>query len=178
MLIELTRLSCDHVAQQTDVVARFTNRIPSIYEQNAQTSEILVNQFNAKLDAVKIKLIHDIDLFVPQLCVLNYMDDCDRLAENLILLKQYCRTLRTFEEYEQWISKEEILLHVEKTTYPNIADIRDYLVPFTELIKYLTRDYYSIRIFIICLYLTVIAYNGVDIAAFGWTAHGSTSIVM
>lgn len=178
LLIELTQLSSDHVAQQTDVVARFSNRIPAIFEQNAQTYESNVYQFNVKLEEVKLKLTQDIASFLPQLSVMDNMDNCDRLAENFVLLKQYCRILTAFETSESWITKEETLLGVAGTTYPEIAVIHDHLVPFTELIK-CDRLLFSYKILISHIILSIIAvivWYGVDTAACGQTAHGSISI--
>lgn len=85
-----------------------------------------------------MKLLSDVNYFVPQLKVLNYMDKMARLHENYLLLKKYNKTLMAFEQYVNWIGKEEKLLNLARTTYPEIKVIRDFIVPFMELIKLVT----------------------------------------
>lgn len=134
-LTELTKLAADHVAQQTDVVARFTNRITPLFEQNAQIYESSLYLFDEKLTEVKKKLLRDVAYFIPELIVVDHMEHVSRLREYHTLLKRFCRILFAFEEYVQWINKEETLLKVERSEYADICVIREYLVPFTVLIK-------------------------------------------
>lgn len=135
-MIELTKLSPDHIAQQVDTVSKFSNNIQPAFEKNASIYESHLYKFEEKLNAVKEKLLSDISCFLQPLKVLNYMDKMDRLHENYLLLKKYNKTLMALEEYVKWINKEEKLLNLASTTYPEIHVIREFIVPFMELIRF------------------------------------------
>lgn len=109
----------------------------------------------------------DVCCFLPPLKVLNYMDKMDRLHDNYLLMKKYHRTLTALEEYVKWINKEEKLLNLASTTYPDIKVIREFIVPFMELMGLAMSSQQNLE-FIYGSFSVGTVLNGKGSTTYGW----------
>lgn len=106
-----------------------------IFEQNSTQFEVYKNQFEEQLGAVTKKLIEDIDALIPKLAVIDDMSETDKLRSYYSTLKIYNDQINCFENYIQWINKEEKLFKLPVSQYPVLEELKNYVIPFAALVK-------------------------------------------
>lgn len=106
-----------------------------IFEQNATQFELYKNQFEEQLGAVTKKLIEDIDALIPKLAIIDDMSETDKLRNYYSTLKIYNDQINCFENYIQWINKEEKLFKLPVSHYPVLEELKNYVIPFAALVK-------------------------------------------
>lgn len=135
-LVGLTTLTPDHIKVQTNVVSYYTTTFQKVFEINASTYESSLVRFEEKVEWVKKKLEQDIMYFIPELRALENMYKIENLRKNYLQLKAFCGLLKAMEDTNEWIHKEEGLLKKQISEFPKIKVVHEFLVPFTELIRY------------------------------------------
>lgn len=133
-LVELTEFTSAHLSLLVSIV-RWTNNIHDIFEQNSSQFEIYKNQFEEHLGVVTRKLSQDINDLVPKLAIIDDMYETDRLRNYHATLEIYNEQLHCFEDYIQWINKEEKLFKLPVSQYPILEEMTNYVVPFAALVK-------------------------------------------
>lgn len=133
-LVELTEFTTEHSSLIVSIV-RWTNNINEIFEQNSSQFEIYKNQFEEHLGVVTRKLTQDINELVPKLAIIDDMYETDRLRNYHATLEIYNEQLQCFEDYVQWINKEEKLFKLPLSQYPILDEMKNYVVPFAGLVK-------------------------------------------
>lgn len=133
-LLDLTQLSVDHFNLQISTI-HWLNNIQEIFEQNSSQFEIYKNQFEEHLGEVTKKMTQDIDDFLPKLVIIDYMCDTTKLRDYYATLEDYLQQIKCFEDYINWINKEEKLFKLPVSQYPIVELLKDYVKPFADLIK-------------------------------------------
>lgn len=116
-------------------IVQWSHGISEVFEQNASQFEIYKNQFEEHLGAVTKKLALDIDALLPKLVIIDDMHETDKLRQYQSALDDYSEQLSCFEDYVQWINKEEKLFKLTISQYPIVDELKNYIQPFTTLIK-------------------------------------------
>lgn len=120
---------------QMNVVKWFSTNVNLTFERNAYQFESCNYKFEENIGVVKEKLSSDIENLLPELSIVDNMHQIEKLRENLVLLNNFNEKLSSIEKYVAWINKEQRLLKLERSVFPQICLIQNYLVPFTKLIR-------------------------------------------
>lgn len=134
MLIDLTEMTMEHRDLQAKTVT-WIDSMKDLFEQNATQFEVYKNQFEEQLGVVTKKLVEDIDTLIPKLAVIDDMSETDKLRGYHSTLRIYIEQINCFENYIQWINKEEKLFKLPVSQYPVLDELRNYVVPFADLVK-------------------------------------------
>lgn len=132
--MEFTEFTNEHRQSQISIV-HWLQHMQDIFEQNSTQFEIYKNQFEEHLGNVTKKFVKDIDGFVPKLAIIDDMYETEKLRSYYATLKTYIEQLEIFEDYANWIAKEEKLFKLPVSHYPILDEIKNYLVPFANLVK-------------------------------------------
>uniref|UniRef100_A0A1B0CUL2 Dyneins heavy chain n=2 Tax=Lutzomyia longipalpis TaxID=7200 RepID=A0A1B0CUL2_LUTLO len=133
-LLEFKELSKDHLAAQIATI-NWYNNIDDVFEQNAQLQEFYKFQFEEHLQNVAKKLNEDIAEMLPSLSIIDDMCETEKFREYYGLLQNIIDNLKIFENYVDWLNKEEKLFKFPKSTYPVLDAIKNFVIPFTKLMK-------------------------------------------
>lgn len=120
---------------QMNVVKWFSTNVNLTFEKNAYQFESCNYKFEENIGVVKEKLSSDIDNLLPEFSIVDNMHQIEKLRENFVLLNNFNEKLSSIEKYVAWINKEQRLLKLERSVFPQICLIQNYLVPFTKLIR-------------------------------------------
>lgn len=134
MLVELRELSPMQLSLQIKVIS-WLQRLKIVLEENASTFEYYKSMFEEKLLNVKNCLIVDMDEFLPELSILNDMNDDSKLRDNVNLLNNLLSKIKLMEDLRDWINKEEVLFKFPCSKYPKLDDIKGFVEPFHTLIR-------------------------------------------
>jgi dynein heavy chain, axonemal len=133
-LVELVELPQEQVELQIATVNWF-NTITNVFELNASLFEQYKFQFEEKLQDVTRQLGEKIDELIPKLTVINDMYDTDKLRDYYQLLLNFIDQIKIFDDYVQWINKEEVLFKFPKSQYPVLENVKLFVIPFIELMR-------------------------------------------
>lgn len=133
ILIEFKELSIDHLQQQIETINWFNN-IQEVFGKNALLQEMYKGQFEEHLQNVTKKLNEDIQKLLPDLSMIDNMCDLEKFSEYFGILHNLMEQLTVFDNYVDWINKEEKLYKFPKSTYPILEDIKQFIIPFADLI--------------------------------------------
>lgn len=134
-MIELTELQPDHVALQIDII-RWFREMKKIFEQNASLFESYKSMFEEHLQTVVRKLNEDLEAITPQISVINDMCETEKFREYKHLLSTFNDKLNCFSDYIKWVNKEEKLFKLNVTQYDILEELKNYVVPFAELMEW------------------------------------------
>lgn len=133
ILIEFKELSLDHLQQQIETI-NWINNIQEVFGKNAVLQELYKGQFEEHLQNVTKKLNEDINQLLPDLTMIDNMCDLDNFSEYFGILNNLMEQLSVFDNYVNWINKEEKLYKFPKSTYPILEEIKNFIIPFADLI--------------------------------------------
>lgn len=133
ILIEFKELSIDHLQQQIETINWFNN-IQEVFGKNTVLHEMYKVQFEDHLQNVTKKLNEDIQKLLPDLGMIDNMCDLEKFSENFGILHNLMEQLTVFDNYVHWINKEEKLYKFPKSTYPVLEEIKQFIIPFADLI--------------------------------------------
>lgn len=134
LLLELTDLEPDHVELQIAII-RWYREMKKIFDQNASLFESYKSRFEEHLQAVIRKLNDDLEAIIPQISVINDMFETAKFREYKHLLSTFNDKLNCFTDYVKWVNKEEKLFKLNATKYEVLDELKNYVVPFAELMK-------------------------------------------
>lgn len=133
-IVELTDMSKDHFDLTIKTIS-WINDINEICDYNASQQESYKFTFEEHLQEVIAKLKTDIQELLPKLEVINDMSRPEKFRESYIVLQNFIDQLKTFDDYVEWINKEEKLFKMNQSSYPAVQVIKTMVYPFTELMK-------------------------------------------
>lgn len=134
LLVELTELTQEHLDLQIKTINSFRG-MKDVFDQNASQYEYYKSLFEEHLQTVTKKLNADIADLIPKLFVIDDMCIETRYRDYRYLLQQFLDDIKLFEDCVVWINKEEILFKFPKSQYPLIEEIKDFVLPFFQLMK-------------------------------------------
>lgn len=133
-IVELTEMSREHFDLTIKTIS-WINDINEICDYNASQQEQYKFMFEEHLQEVIAKLKTDIQEMLPKLEVINDMSRPEKFRESYIVLQNFIDQLKTFDDYVEWINKEEKLFKMNQTQYPALQTIKAMVYPFTDLMK-------------------------------------------
>ncbi|KAM3963287.1 dynein heavy chain at 62B [Aphomia sociella] len=144
-LLEMTSLTPEHVASNTRTVNWLTD-IKPIFEKNAAAYETFKAEMEENLLSKIAYLNKEVLEMTPYLELLDHMDDINHTLEYLEYLRKLVHRLDDCNKIVAWINNEEATFKFPLTTYPDLEELKDFILPFHSLI-YLVhrwkRSYYT-----------------------------------
>ncbi|XP_026763473.2 dynein axonemal heavy chain 12 [Galleria mellonella] len=144
-LLEMTSLTPEHVACNTRTVNWLTD-IKPIFERNAAAYETFKAEMEENLLAKIAYLNKEVLEMTPYLELLDNMDDIDHTLEYLEYLRKLVHRLDGCDKLVAWINNEEATFKFPLTNYPDLEELKDFILPFHSLV-YLVhrwkRSYYT-----------------------------------
>ncbi|XP_055378973.1 dynein axonemal heavy chain 12 [Condylostylus longicornis] len=137
-LVSLTEMSEEHIALTITTISWLV-KINEVFETNATNFETYKGAFEEHLQEVIKKLVEDIDEMIPKLAVLDDMSDKEKFTDYYFLLQNFMDQIKCLEDYVKWINKEEKLFKMSVSSYPNLEVIKDFVFPFSALMKLCVR---------------------------------------
>lgn len=137
-LIEITTISADHFALNSETVNWLTN-IKPILENNSAIYEQYKFEYEERLQRAIDKLNNDLKEFSPYLVVLDNMDDSDNVREYMVHLSHLLVQIRNFDAQQTWINSEEKTFKFPLSGFAELQEIKNYLYPFYHLVKVCLR---------------------------------------
>lgn len=107
--------------------------LPTVLEHGAFNFEQYKSQFEEKLQDVTKQLNDRLDEMYPSLSVINDMTETEKFNEYRSLLQKYIDKLDVFDDYVQWINKEEILFKFPVSKYHVLESMKSFVKPFYTL---------------------------------------------
>lgn len=133
-LFEFAELSQEHIKLQRTTI-NWLEDIKVIFEKNTALQETYKVQFEEHLQYVAKKLTDDVTKMVPSVNIINEMSDTEKFRDYFTLLANFMDQLEVFDDYVEWINKEEKLFKFPKSTYPTLEALKDFVIPFAALMK-------------------------------------------
>lgn len=144
-LLEMTVLTPDHVASNTRTVNWITD-IKPIFEKNASAFETFKGEMEENLQAKIAYLNKECVQMTPYLELLDNMDDINRTLEYLEYLRKLIYRLADCDKLVKWVNNEEVTFKFPVTSFPDLEELKDFIVPFHSLMYLLhkwKRSYYT-----------------------------------
>lgn len=144
-LLEMTSLTEEHVNSNTRTV-NWLKKIKPIFERNAAAYEAFKAEMEEYLQAQIAYLNKEVTSMTPFLELLDNMDNVDHTLEYLEYLRKLVYRLGDCDKLVAWINNEEATFKFPLTTYPDLEELKEYIIPFHNLV-YLVhkwkRSYYT-----------------------------------
>lgn len=132
-LIEMTSLLPEHVESNT-VTVNWINNIKPIFEKNAANYET----FKAEMEETllnNISILNErIKNIIPYLELLDNMDDTNNTLEYLEYLRKLVHRLHDCDKLVKWINNEELTFKFPISNYPDLDELKEYIIPFYNLV--------------------------------------------
>ncbi|XP_037873641.1 dynein axonemal heavy chain 12 [Bombyx mori] len=144
-LLEMTSLSSDHVKSNTRTV-NWLKDIKPIFEKNAAAYETFKADMEESLLGKIAYLNKEVTDMTPYLELLDNMDDVNHTLEYLEYLRKLVHRLHDCDKLVTWINNEETTFKFPVTNYPELEELKEFIIPFYSLV-YLVhrwkRSYYT-----------------------------------
>ncbi|XP_049877168.1 dynein axonemal heavy chain 12 [Pectinophora gossypiella] len=137
-LLELTELSEEHVESNTRTV-NWLKKIKPIFDKNAAAYEQHKAEMEENLLAKIAFLNKEVKEMAPFLELLDYMDDVDHTLEYLEYLRKLVHRLHDCDALVAWINNEEATFKFPITHYPDLEELKEYIIPFHSLVHLVHR---------------------------------------
>lgn len=144
-LIEITELSQEHVESNARTV-NWLKKIKPIFDKNAASFEAHKAEMEDNLQAKVTFLNNEVKAMTPFLELLDHMDDVNHTLEYLEYLRKLVHRLHACDKLVAWINNEEVTFKVSVSAYPDLEELKDYIIPFHSLIYLIhqwKRSYYT-----------------------------------
>ncbi|VVD03486.1 unnamed protein product [Leptidea sinapis] len=144
-LLEMTSLTPEHVASNTRTVNWLTD-IKPIFEKNATAFESFKAEMEDNLQAKIAYLNKETLEMIPYLEKLDNMDDVNHTFEYLEHLRKLVHRLAECDKLVAWINAEETTFKFPLTQYPDLEELKDFVIPFYSLVHLVhrwKRSYYT-----------------------------------
>ncbi|CAB3257079.1 unnamed protein product [Arctia plantaginis] len=144
-LLQMTSLTKEHLASNTRTVNWLTD-IKPIFEKNASAYETFKGEMEDHLQAQVARLNNEVTGMQPYLEMLDHMDDVDHTLEYLEYLRKFVHRLHECDKLVIWINKEEKTFKLAVSSYPELDELKDYVLPFHSLVHLVhtwKRSYYT-----------------------------------
>ncbi|CAB3257078.1 unnamed protein product [Arctia plantaginis] len=144
-LLQMISLTPEHLASNTRTV-NWLKDIKPLFERNATAYESTKSEMEEYLLSQIAYLNQEVIDMSPYLELLDNMDDIHHTFEYLEYLRKLVHRLDGCNKLVKWINKEEKTFKFPVTTYPDLEELKEYIIPFHSLIYLLhtwKRSYYT-----------------------------------
>lgn len=144
-LLQMTSLTPEHIESNTRTV-NWIKDIKPIFEKNAAAYEGFKAEMEEYLQGQIAFLNNEVIEMIPYLEMLDHMDDIEHTLEYLEYLRKLVLRLEDCDKLVAWINKEETTFKFPLTSYPDLEELKEYILPFHSLIYLLhtwKRSYYT-----------------------------------
>ncbi|XP_046144744.1 dynein axonemal heavy chain 12-like isoform X3 [Osmia bicornis bicornis] len=132
-LLEITLLSEDHIELNRKTI-NWLHGIEPVFKQHHVLCEAMKTELEEDMQSRINDLNSEVDNIVPQLSVLDNMDDINRIGEYIEYYKGLLKQVKQIMGEMQRINEEERLFKFPETEYPKILELHEIIVPFYDLI--------------------------------------------
>ncbi|KAF5300238.1 hypothetical protein FQR65_LT09192 [Abscondita terminalis] len=133
-LMDITILTKEHI-DLNSITISWIEDIKPVIENNASMFEQCKSQFEERLQNAIIKLNEDIQVFLPTVGRMDYMDDVAHSREYVQQLAPLAADIRDMTKLLEWINKEETVFKFGLTVSPILKEIHQHVYPFYKLVK-------------------------------------------
>lgn len=144
-LIELTELTPEHVELNNRTI-NWLKAIKPILDKNASSFETCKFEMEENLIAKTAQLNKRLLELMPYLLLLDDMDDINNTLFYLEDIRRMIHWLDDCDRKMEWINHEESVFGFPISQYPDLDELKGYIIPFYELIYLLhkwRRSYYT-----------------------------------
>lgn len=144
-LLEMTSLSDEHVESNTTTV-NWLKKIKPIFDRNAAAFEGFKAEMEEHLQAKIAYLNDEVLSMTPYLEIFDNMDDVNHSLEYLEYIRKLVYRLADCDKIVAWINKEEVTFKFPITNYPDLEELKEYVIPFHSLVHLVhrwKRSYYT-----------------------------------
>ncbi|CAL7950071.1 unnamed protein product [Xylocopa violacea] len=132
-LIEITVLPEDHIQLNKDTI-NWLHEIEPVFKQSNIVCEAMKNELEDDMQKRINNLNLKVDEIIPQLSVLDNMDDINRIGEYFEYYKGLLKQVNQIDYEMRKINEEETLFKFPETEFPNVIELHEIVVPFHDLI--------------------------------------------
>ncbi|OAD53307.1 Dynein heavy chain 7, axonemal [Eufriesea mexicana] len=132
-LSEITVLSGEHI-QLNKRTINWLHDIEPIFKQSNTLCEAMKNELEDDIQKRINNLNSDIDNIIPQLSVLDDMDDINKIGEYVEYYKGILKQINQINYEMQKINKEETLFKFPETEFSNAIELYEIIISFYDLI--------------------------------------------
>ncbi|XP_054010575.1 dynein axonemal heavy chain 7-like [Hylaeus anthracinus] len=132
-LLEIAVLSEDHIELNKKTI-NWLHEIEPVFRQNNTLCEAMKNELEDEMQKRINDLNSEVDNIVPQLSVLDNMDDINRTGEYIEYYGGLLKQVNKINCEMQRINEEETLFKFPETEFPKIIELQDIIEPFHDLI--------------------------------------------
>lgn len=132
-LLEMTELTEEHVESNT-VTVNWLKKIKPIFDKNAAAYEQHKAEMEENLLAKIAFLNQEVKNMIPFLELLDSMDDVNHTLEYLEYLRKLVHRLHACDDLVTWINNEEATFKFPITQYPDLEELKEYIIPFHSLV--------------------------------------------
>ncbi|XP_013163033.1 PREDICTED: dynein heavy chain 12, axonemal [Papilio xuthus] len=144
-LLEMTSLTKEHVDSNTRTVNWLT-AIKPIFDRNAAAYETFKADMEENLQKKIAFLNKEVIEITPYIELLDSMDDVNHTLEYLEYLRKLAHRLADCDKLVIWINNEETTFKFPNTSYPDLEELKDLIIPFYNLVHLVhrwKRSYYT-----------------------------------
>ncbi|XP_015433238.1 PREDICTED: dynein heavy chain 3, axonemal-like [Dufourea novaeangliae] len=132
-LLEITVLSDDHINLNKKTI-NWLHQIEPVFRQNNVLCEAKKNELEDEMQKRINKLNIDVDNIIPQLSVLDNMDDINRIDEYAEYYRGLRKQVNKINNEMHRINEEETLFRFPETEFPKVIELLEVTIPFYNLI--------------------------------------------
>ncbi|XP_043255150.1 dynein axonemal heavy chain 7-like [Colletes gigas] len=132
-LLEIVILSENHIMLNKKTI-NWLHEIEPIFKQNNTLCEAMKNELEDNMQKRINDLNFEVDNIVPQLSVLDNMDDINRIQEYVEYYRGLLKQINKINCEMQRINEEEKLFKFPETEFPKISELHELIVSFYDLI--------------------------------------------
>ncbi|CAK9808069.1 Dynein axonemal heavy chain 7 [Anthophora plagiata] len=133
ILLEMTHLSEDHIQLNKNTI-NWLYKIEPVFKQSNILCEAMKNELEDDIQKRTNKLNLDVDNIIPQLNVLDNMDDISNIGEYVEYYKKLLKHVNQINHEMQRINEEESLFKFPETEFPNVIEVHEIIISFYDLI--------------------------------------------
>ncbi|XP_026667107.1 dynein heavy chain 12, axonemal-like [Ceratina calcarata] len=133
VLLEICILPENHIQLNKQTV-NWLSEIEPVFRQNNALCEAMKNEIEDEMQKRISNLNLQVDYLVPQLSVLDEMDDINRIDDYFEYYKGLLKQVNQINCEMQKINEEETLFKFPETEFPNVIEVHEIIVSFYELI--------------------------------------------
>ncbi|XP_053614808.1 dynein axonemal heavy chain 12 [Plodia interpunctella] len=144
-LLEMTSLTEEHVKSNTRTV-NWLKDIKPIFDRNAAAYETFKAEMEENLLSKIAFLNREVIEMTPYLELLDNMDDIENTLEYLEYLRKLVQRLHDCDKLVAWINNEEVTFKFPVSSYPDLEELKEYIIPFHSLVHLVhrwKRSYYT-----------------------------------
>ncbi|XP_078034863.1 dynein axonemal heavy chain 7 [Augochlora pura] len=132
-LFEVTILTDEHINLNRKTI-NWLHEIEPVFRKHHTLCEAMKNELEDNMQKRINKLNSEVDNIIPQLSVLDNMDDIDRVSEYVEYYRGLFKEVNKINIEMQKINEEEKLFKFPETEFPKVIELQEIILPFHDLI--------------------------------------------